>query len=283
MRLEERDPESESLTIADFFALLIADDEAAAKRESFCDIVAEQLGEVASWLGFDAWLGAGDVEDTSSSDQHRPNPGRSRSFVAVGLVAQISAELVSGAHLLLRNRNEYGASALVRQLLECEYLLRAFRLNFVEAARWHDANDSERWDFKPGKLREIGGFDRKEYANHCEAGGHPHPSGRRLLELPRAIDELQRAVSREPRDLDTTRAIWLDFAFHCDRTWRALISVLSAEHARFDRVRADRISAVAEARSAWQEADFLARQAGPVLAALNADPTTLLSDLVNLD
>lgn len=82
--------------------------------------------------------------------------------------------------MLLRNGNDYGASALVRQLIECEYLLRAFRLNFADAARWHDANDSERWDFKPSKLREVGGFDRKEYADHCEAGGHPHPRGRRL-------------------------------------------------------------------------------------------------------
>jgi hypothetical protein len=80
-----------------------------------------------------------------------------------------------------------------------------------------------------------------------------------------------------------TRALGLDFAFHCDRTWRALIDVLSAEHARFDRVRADRISAVAEARSAWQEEDVLARHAGPILKAMYADPTTLLSDLVDLD
>jgi hypothetical protein len=39
--LEDRDPES--LTIADFFAFRVADDEAAAARERFCDIVALQL------------------------------------------------------------------------------------------------------------------------------------------------------------------------------------------------------------------------------------------------
>jgi hypothetical protein len=78
-----------------------------------------------------------------------------------------------------------------------------------------------------------------------------------------------------------TRARWLDFAFHCDRTWRALTDLLSAEHARFDRVRAERISAVADSRSAWQEADVLARNAGPILGAVNADPSTLLSDLLD--
>jgi hypothetical protein len=279
--LEDRDPEFR--TIADLFAYLVADDDAAAARERFCEVVASQISEVGRWIGFDALLGAGDVKDTLPPELHAPDQARSRSFIAVGLVAQISAELVSGAQLLLRNENEYGASALVRQLIECEYLLRAFRLNFSEAARWLDANDGERWDFKPSKLREIGGFNRKEYANHCEAGGHPHPNGSRLLRLARMVDELERAVSGDSREVDTTRALWLDFAFHCDRTWRALTEVLSAEHARFDRVRAERILTVAESRSAWLGSDFLARNAGPILEALYADPATLLSDLLNLD
>ncbi len=163
--LEDRDPAS--LTIFDFFAYLVADDDAAAARERFCEVVATEIGNVASWLGVDAWLGAGDVQDTSSTDLEEQDPTRRRSFFAVGLVAQISSELVSGALLLFRNGNEYSASALIRQLIECEYLLRAFGLNFADAARWHDANDSERWDFKPSKLRNIGGFDRKEYADHC--------------------------------------------------------------------------------------------------------------------
>lgn len=133
------------------------------------------------------------------------------------------------------------------------------------------------------KLREIGGFDRKEYADHCESGGHPHPRGSRLLQLPRAIHELQRTVSGDSHVLDTTRALWLDFAFHCDRTWRALTDVLSTEHAGFDRVRADQTAAVAECRSTWQEVDVLARHAGPILKVLYADPATLLTDLLDLD
>ena len=259
------------------------DDDAAAARERFCEVVAKQITNVASWLGIDAWLGAGDVRDTAIGHQAEPDPVRHRSFVAVGLVAQITSELVSGAQLLFRNGNEYGASALVRQLIECEYLLRAFCLNFADAARWHDANDSERWDFKPSKLREVGGFDRKEYANHCEAGGHPHPKGRQLLELPRTVRALQQAAAGDARDLDTTRVLWLDFAFHCDRTWRALAELLSAEHARFDRVRAEAIAAVAESHDAWQEADTLARHAGRVLGAFDYDPTRPLSDLLDLD
>ncbi len=281
MELEDRDPET--LTVADFFAFLVADDDAATAREHFCDLVAAQLKEVASWLGVDAWLAAGDVRETSSQEKPDPDPTRVRSFVAVSLVAQISAELVSGAILLFRAGNEYGGSALVRQLIECEYLLQAFRLDFTEAARWFEATGKERWDFRPANLRKIGGFDDEEYSNHCESGGHPHRKGSLLLKLPRRFDELARAAEGASRDLDLTRGLWLDFAFHCDRTWRALADLLCEEHARFERVRAEHLAAVAEARSAWLEADVLAEHAGPMLRALAADPTTLLSDLLELD
>ena len=189
---------------------------------------------------------AGDIEDGASTRRAAADPTRHRSFVDVGLLVQISSELVSGTLLLLRNSNEYSGAALVRQLIECEYLLRAFKLNFADAAKWLDVNDSERWDFKPSNVRRIGGFDRKEYANHCEAGGHPHPRGRQLLELQRKMSELQRTMSGGKRELDTTRLLWLDFAFHCDRTWRALTDLLLAQHARFDRVRSEAITAVAE-------------------------------------
>lgn len=110
-------------TILDFFKYLVDDDDAADAREHFCEVVNEQIANVASWLAVDAWLGAGDVRDTNFERQSEPDPTRRRSFVAVGLVAQISSELVSGALLLFRNGNQYAASALVRQLIECECLV----------------------------------------------------------------------------------------------------------------------------------------------------------------
>lgn len=281
---EERDALA-ALTILDFFTQLVDDDDAAAVRERHCKVVSSALENVASWLAVDAWLGAGDVQDAAVGDRAEEDPARLRSFVAVGLVAQISSALVSGALLLFRNGNEYAASALVRQLIECEYLLRAFRLNFAEAARWHDANDSERWDFTPSKLHKIGGFARKEYADHCESGGHPHPSGQQLMELPRSMSRLEQTVSGETRALNTVRALWLDFTFHCDRTWSALTDLLAAEHARFEHVgrTAKSIKAVAESRLAWQQSDTLGLHAGSVLEALYADPSALLSDLLSME
>ena len=284
--LNPDDDAGAGVTILDFFTYLVGDEVAAAAREQHCGTVASALENVASWLAVDAWIGAGDAPDTSvANPTTAADPGRRRSFIAAGLVAQISSELVSGALLLLRNDNEYAASTLIRQLVECEYLLRAFRLDFAEAARWHDANDSEQWDFKPSKLRKIGGFKREEYSHHCESGGHPHPRGRQLLEIPRAMNRLGEAVAGESAGLDITRALWLDFTFHCDRTWRALLDLLAAEHARFEHVgrTMKSINEVAESRAAWENADALALNAGLVLDALNADPSTLLSDLLTAE
>jgi hypothetical protein len=278
----QEEAELAAMTIVELFGQLVDDDDAAGARERYCETVSSALENVGSWLEVDSWVGAGDVEDAEANDSPTADPIRRRSFAAVALVAEISSELVSGALLLFRSGNEYAASALVRQLIECEYLLQAFRLNFAEAARWHDANDKERWDFTPSKLRKIGGFDRKEYGDHCEAGGHPHPSGRQLMELPRAMGDLERAASGRTEALNTVRALWLDFTFHCDRTWRALADLLAAEHARFERVgrTTKSIEAVAESRLAWQQSDPLALCAGEVLAALEADPTTRLGDLL---
>src|SRR4051794_199724 len=93
--------------MADFFAYPVADDDATAAREPFCDVVPRSF-ESCVMAPCRCMTGAVDVEDTSSPKQHEPDPTRSRSFAAVGLVAQISAEPVSGAHLLFRSGNEYG-------------------------------------------------------------------------------------------------------------------------------------------------------------------------------
>lgn len=55
-----------SLTIFDLFANLVADDDAAAMREVYCEVVATQIKEVASWLAFDAFIGAGDQNEQGS-------------------------------------------------------------------------------------------------------------------------------------------------------------------------------------------------------------------------
>ncbi|MGI8948103.1 MAG: hypothetical protein ACR2FV_09070 [Ornithinimicrobium sp.] len=195
----------------------------------------------------------------------------------------MSAELIKGSVTLLHEGNEYACAGLLRQLIECEYLFRAFQLDFEFATRWLNAPPSAKYDFSPGNLRKIGGFGHEEYSNHCEAGGHPRAGGRHLLELERLAADLGRKERREHGEVNAM--LWMDLALHCERTWRALTGLLSQEHARFDAAQRT-VAAVKHADSAhatWLAADQLARHIGPIIGFMAADPDTALGDLVGTE
>src|SRR4051812_19922762 len=60
----------------------------------------------------------------------------SDTVVGLAIVAQIAGELAAGAALLLEAGNDYSAAALIRQLVEVEYLAWAFAEDEGEAAEW---------------------------------------------------------------------------------------------------------------------------------------------------
>ncbi|MBK4347680.1 hypothetical protein [Lacisediminihabitans changchengi] len=105
--------------------------------------------------------------------------GDGRPSFAVMLVIRVAVSLVDGIDTLLPG-NAYAASALVRQLVEVEYLAWACAHDPDEAVDWLKS-DSEarrkRWQPRHLRERSAGHFDTKDYADHCEAGGHPTPSG----------------------------------------------------------------------------------------------------------
>jgi len=199
--------------------------------------------------------------------------------MAVGLVAQIGSELIVGTLQLLESSQLYSGSALMRQLIECEYLLRVFQSSFVEGSRWLVANDEERWDFTPSKLRKIIGFDQQEYSDHCNAGGHPNPKGGSLLELQGRIQKLNRLAADDDHRPDRAKLLWLDFAFHCDRTWRSLNHLLLQEHARYGKVRADTIEAALQSFAEWDKVDPLAKNFGGLQSAMSDNPSLALDQL----
>ncbi|MGA3984450.1 hypothetical protein [Ralstonia nicotianae] len=103
---------------------------------------------------------------------------------ATALLLRLGAELIGGIALLLRNQREYPAGALLRQLVEVEYLTFLAYADPSQLERWYAA-DSEtlRQQFKPQAMRKAsdGLFRDQEYWLHCEVGGHPHPRARILL------------------------------------------------------------------------------------------------------
>jgi hypothetical protein len=222
--------------------------------------VSEILGIIISiedWLAIDSWLGGGKVTDTGRREEF----GEAFSeFRAVSTVVCMSAELAEAAVDMAKKSRYYAVGAVIRQLIECEYLLTLFNDDIDQARRWRESTPDEvRDSFAPGKMRKLTGkFSNEEYWNHCSTGGHPAPKGARLLEK-----------------LDPARQSWpysaaellIDLGLHLQRIWKALDALLMKHHARYERVRADQRRQAEDAWSQWQEAD-------PVAAALTEGPSS---------
>ena len=138
-------------------------------------------------------------------------------IVGLGVVSEIAAALAADSVMLLRDHRPYGAAALTRQLIECEYLLWLFANDEEEARRWLNADQRElRNLFAPHRIRELssGRFDPEEYHEHCLLGGHPSPQARTLLPMHRLAA--------------TVDVQWRDLTLHMSRMWTTL---LEATHA----------------------------------------------------
>ncbi|HEV8325530.1 MAG TPA: hypothetical protein VG389_28235 [Myxococcota bacterium] len=104
--------------------------------------------------------------------------------VAVSTLLRIGSELVSACADLFADGRHYAAAALLRQIVEIEYLAWAFETNDQDGGRWLRSTRSERQSFfTPSRLRNASGgrFRGKDYGYHCELGGHPVPGGTLLL------------------------------------------------------------------------------------------------------
>ncbi|MGH9344315.1 MAG: hypothetical protein ACRD19_11210 [Terriglobia bacterium] len=104
--------------------------------------------------------------------------------VAISVLLRIGSQLVSSAADLFKDGRHYAAAALVRQMVEIEYLAWAFEARDREGQRWLRSDEKERQAFfTPAKLRKAaeGKFRGKDYGYHCELGGHPMPEAGVLL------------------------------------------------------------------------------------------------------
>ncbi|MBY0300794.1 MULTISPECIES: hypothetical protein [Sphingomonas] len=113
--------------------------------------------------------------------------------VAVSMLLRIGSELVSGCADLVDRGRHYAGAALVRQLVEVEYLAWAFEKDDEECRRWLRSTREERHSFfTPAKLRKAadGHFRSADYGFHCELGGHPVPGSWRLLNDAEAVGQL---------------------------------------------------------------------------------------------
>ncbi len=175
---------------------------------------------------------------------------------ALAVAMQTGGSLASGACDLLEAGNAYAASALVRQLIEVEYLLWLFGNEPTTATAWLTAQgEKARAQFRPTELRKRAGgwFAAPEYRSHCEVGGHPHPRGHSLLP--------DRFVGRPEDEACRDELLWLDLAVHLDRLWREFDRArhaLGLLHVVVAREAADAMRGIT---AAWLAADVLGRNA----------------------
>lgn len=176
-------------------------------REEMCTTVGAALARLGKML----WV-LGSMLGPDRALKRSPFQFGDDRAVGVATVAQIGGELTISANHLLGVGHRYAASALIRQLVEVEYLATAFAADHEIAAEWLRADRDERLNFwSPARLRDRAGgrFLRSDYSNHCELGGHPTTRGMSLL--PDHEDALHPAL------------LWVDMAGHLFGVWRALI------------------------------------------------------------
>lgn len=175
-------------------ARLIADADLLALRVRACEAVSRALSAGARYPHIPAALG----ED--------------RNVKGLSLVADMCADMTESALLVFKAERWYSGEALVRQIIETEYLLSLFASERSTASLWLDSSGKElrRW-WNPSAMREHlkGQFDDREYWDHCERGGHPVPSAKPFLDG--FLEKLDR------------RFCWIDFAIHCRRLLVAFV------------------------------------------------------------
>ena len=232
------------------FRRALLDEDCMAARLRYVSEILALIINIEDWLAIDSWLGGGKVNDTKLREEF----GQMFSeFRAVSTVVCMATELADAAVDMAKKNRFYAVAAVIRQLIECEYLLTLFNDDLEHAGRWGESTPDEvRTSFTPQTMRKLTGFADEEYWNHCSTGGHPAPKGARLLEK-----------------LDPRRQSWpysaaellIDLGLHLQRIWKAIDALLIKHHARYGRVRADERRQAEEAWSRWLQAD-------PVVEAL---------------
>jgi hypothetical protein len=132
-------------------------------------------------------------------------------------VTEMAAELGEGARRLYESELWYPGAALVRQLIECGYLLTLMSENEGEARSWMTSSHKDIVKrFMPRHMRQraVRNFRAAEYETHCDLGGHPNPAGRSLLRR------------HTPGERLSPRCHWVDLAQHLAENWGSFVAAL---------------------------------------------------------
>jgi hypothetical protein len=193
--------------LADALNTSLADDGAQALRERAATEIPRHLTENGHRLAIHHWLGA----DAAAT--------------AFATATEMAAELSEGARQLFEAGLWYPGIVLVRQLIECHYLLTLMADDREEAKAWMTSSRDEivaRFMPRHMRQRATRNFRLSEYQTHCDLGGHPNPTGRSLLR--------HHMGSR----ILSPRCHWVDLAQHLAETWSSFVAGLRLYDPRMD-------------------------------------------------
>ena len=217
---------------------LAADVVAIRNRAVVCDVVSAELGRTGRRLRSD------DARHEFRSPDPQGNGPTHHQLHGLATIATIGGELGRGATALLREDNLYGAGALIRQLVEVEFLAQGFASDHRVAVSWLAAGRRERAAFwhPHGGGRAVGNPPfAEDYDFHCDVGGFPTTKAVRLLPGPARMRPAE---------------VWVDLAGHLDSTRQHV--VVSIERWVTDAgTEAWRSAEVSQAIDEWRRTDGL--------------------------
>lgn len=214
-----------------------ADQAQTAARKELAKFTAQTFTQVGDELHAVGHIIGGDRVSGASPFGHGNDE-----MVAVSLLFRIAAQLTSASVDLFSDGRHYAAAALLRQLVEIEYLAWAFASRDKDAERWLRSTDGERRNFfTPAKLRQAanGKFRSKDYGYHCELGGHPVPGSFILLR----------------RDEVACQLLLSDLLGHTGRIWDHLLDWSAGNELAFPIYR--RREEMHQKYAAWKKTDDL--------------------------
>jgi hypothetical protein len=222
----------------------LADDGAQALREQVAADVPRRLSENGLRLA---------IHHQSAGDA---------AGLGFAIATEMAAELGEGAARLFAANLWYPGAAVVRQLIECVYLLTLMGEKRQEAENWITSSHEQIMStFMPRHMRQRSGqnFRPSEYQSHCDLGGPPNPVGRHLL---RNHDEWRPA---------SPRGYWVDLAQHLAETWDCFCLALAlydprmaASHELYAAQRSpDGADVITVLLARWREHDPLAQRLRP--------------------
>ncbi|PVY33665.1 hypothetical protein [Williamsia muralis] len=170
------------------------------------------------------------------------------SYEGVARIAVTAAALGGGVCQLIECDNHYPAYALIRQIVETEFVLWKFQQDVDLIPEWLNSDrDRREQGWKPSRIYrdDDNEYRQKDYSGHCELGGHPTPLGTRL-------------ASGERSDIAEASVLG-DLIGHLRDSWRHILQAADDLDTKYSQsppsVAADVRASLDESLLAWANVD----------------------------